>query len=66
MAVVVVVVVYSVCCIVSGLRTITNILQFSLYRLDKVSPVIYGGNIHFALCFTIGSALALHCTAVPV
>ena len=46
---------YSVCrTIVSGLRTITNILQSRLCRLDRVSPVIYGSN---SLCFTVWPAV---------
>ena len=47
-------VLYSVWRIVSGLRTITNILQSRLCRLDRVSPVIYGSN---SLCFTVWPAV---------
>ena len=44
---------------VSGKRTITHILQSSLLgRLDRVSPVIYGTNIHFVLCFTVCSPVS--------
>ena len=51
---------YSVFCTGSGLRTITNILQFSLYGLDRVSPVIYGSNSLWALPNSL-LFTALHC-----